>query len=238
MPHQVVNLKGQGQHMKRIVFNRLTAMVLTALALLVASSPMIASAMTSTPPANVYKGCVSKLAGVLYNVQVNPKGNPVCLRGDTAITWNETGPAGSQGVQGPAGPVGPAATSTCSPSDTGAGAGKSQCPGTATTATAAATTTWYSLTATIEGRTTSVYRVNCAAGESVTAGGFIDTENSGDVVTDSSGPLADLAGWSFHVANTGTTSHSLSFSALCTTAAIAQAPAPIQTPGGAFDHQG
>jgi hypothetical protein len=84
--------------------------------------------------------------------------------------------------------------------------------------------TWYSSSDTINPGAAALLRVNCAPGESVTAGGFIDTDFSADVITDSSGPAADLSGWSFHITNTDTATHSLSLWALCTTAPIAQAP--------------
>jgi hypothetical protein len=89
----------------------------------------------------------------------------------------------------------------------------------------AAAMTWYSSSDTINPGAALLYRVSCAPGESVTAGGFFDNDYSADVVTDSSGPLADLSGWSFHITNTDATTHSLSLWALCTTAPIAQAPA-------------
>jgi hypothetical protein len=39
-----------------------------------------------------------------------------CPKGSTAITWNQTGPAGATGPVGPAGPAGPAGASTAGPS--------------------------------------------------------------------------------------------------------------------------
>ena len=58
----------------------------------------IASA-DSTTPANTYSACLSKLQ-VIYNVTVNDTSAPRCLGKDTAITWNQTGPAGPAGAAG------------------------------------------------------------------------------------------------------------------------------------------
>jgi hypothetical protein len=72
----------------------------------------VALATTSSSSA-VYKGCLSHVGGVLYNVQVNPGSAPKCLAHDTVISWNESGPpgvtggAGPQGLKGDPGATGP-----------------------------------------------------------------------------------------------------------------------------------
>ena len=66
------------------------------------------------PPTDSYQGCLNHTTGVLYEVKVNPTSAPHCLRHDTVIDWNQTGPqgaagpAGATGTQGPAGDTGPA----------------------------------------------------------------------------------------------------------------------------------
>ena len=62
---------------------------------------------TGSSSANVYEGCLSHKDGRLYNVQVNPSSAPTCSRGDTLITWNQSGPAGATGPSGPQGVTGP-----------------------------------------------------------------------------------------------------------------------------------
>src|SRR5581483_113583 len=52
----------------------------------------------------VYAGCLS--AGRLSNIRINPTGKVSCRHGGSAITWNQTGPAGAQGLTGPQGPQG------------------------------------------------------------------------------------------------------------------------------------
>lgn len=47
--------------------------------------------------------------GTLYNV--NTDGPAQCQRGDTAISWNQTGPMGAIGPTGPQGPSGPSGAS-------------------------------------------------------------------------------------------------------------------------------
>jgi hypothetical protein len=60
---------------------------------------------TGSSNAKVYGGCVS--AGKLYNVRINPTSQIHCHHGGTAISWNQTGPAGAPGLTGPQGPQGP-----------------------------------------------------------------------------------------------------------------------------------
>ena len=56
--------------------------------------------------------------GTLYHVTVN--GTPRCNRGDSVITWNQSGPIGASGPQGPSGPSGAdGATGSSGPSGTG-----------------------------------------------------------------------------------------------------------------------
>jgi type VI protein secretion system component Hcp len=86
--------------------------------------------------------CVSRLGGLVRVVDADA----TCNRGETALSWNQTGPAGPQGPAGPAGPTGPAgpsgpagptATVTATPDPSGdqsggAGAGKGGVPSSGT----------------------------------------------------------------------------------------------------------
>jgi hypothetical protein len=68
-----------------------------------AAGSAVALATTSSPSPTVYKGCLSHLGGLLYNVEVNPSSAPRCLAHDTSISWNQSGPAGPTGTSGPQG---------------------------------------------------------------------------------------------------------------------------------------
>ena len=84
----------------------------TAVVLIGGGSAVAAAAGSATASSPVYQGCLSQLR-VLYNVQVNPTTTPTCARGDSPISWNQTGPQGARvpkgdtGDVGPAGPAGP-----------------------------------------------------------------------------------------------------------------------------------
>jgi hypothetical protein len=83
-----------------------------ALAAVALAGGAVALATASSSSA-VYKGCLSRVGGLLYNVQVNPGTDPKCLARDTVISWNQSGPpgvtggAGTQGVKGDTGATGP-----------------------------------------------------------------------------------------------------------------------------------
>jgi Collagen triple helix repeat (20 copies) len=61
------------------------------------------AADSATASGNVYSACVT-FAHSLYNFSVNR--TPTCNRGDTLISWNQTGPQGPAGPQGPKGDKG------------------------------------------------------------------------------------------------------------------------------------
>ena len=74
--------------------------VLTALAALIIA-PTIA---TGTIPNNgVINACYVKSGGALHVIDASVRN---CSKSETALSWNVTGPAGSQGATGPAGPQG------------------------------------------------------------------------------------------------------------------------------------
>ena len=93
--------------MRRIPINRPTISVAAAVSAIAVATITVASASSaSTPPAS-YQGCLNHVTGSVYNVHVNPASAPTCLRHDTQISWNQTGPAGPAGAAGQVGPVGP-----------------------------------------------------------------------------------------------------------------------------------
>jgi hypothetical protein len=77
-------------------------LLVTAVTLaLVGGGVAITAVVSATTTATTYYGCASRVGGLLYNV--NSKAAPTCLRGDTNITWSQTGPQGPAGVTGAAG---------------------------------------------------------------------------------------------------------------------------------------
>jgi hypothetical protein len=56
---------------------------------------------------NVYRGCLARTGGTIYNVRVNAHVAPTCHRGDRLISWNQTGPVGGRGATGLKGAIGP-----------------------------------------------------------------------------------------------------------------------------------
>jgi Collagen triple helix repeat (20 copies) len=65
-----------------------------------------AAALATQTSSNVYQGCLQRSLGALYHVQLNPTAPPKCAPRDTSVSWNQTGPAGSNGPAGPQGPKG------------------------------------------------------------------------------------------------------------------------------------
>jgi hypothetical protein len=62
--------------------------------------------MASIPDSSgVIHACYS--TGLLAKVKIIDSATQTCGANETAIAWNQTGPAGPQGSQGPAGPTGP-----------------------------------------------------------------------------------------------------------------------------------
>ena len=74
----------------------------------VAGGGSAAALATSGSSGNVFQGCLNSSLGAFYNVKVNPSSTPRCLSHDSAITWNQTGPAGAPGAPGAKGDTGPA----------------------------------------------------------------------------------------------------------------------------------
>src|SRR5882757_1034844 len=58
--------------------------------------------------AGVIHGCYNKLFGSLRVTDTAHNGR--CLAGETAISWNQTGPQGPVGASGASGPAGPSGT--------------------------------------------------------------------------------------------------------------------------------
>lgn len=61
-------------------------------------------AFAAIPSGGVISGCYTRSGGTL---RVVDSSTTACRSGETAIQWNQTGPAGPQGLVGPAGPLGP-----------------------------------------------------------------------------------------------------------------------------------
>jgi len=80
---------------------RLGAVAACAAAVLGGGSFALAANSATTD--TVYSACVT-FAHSLYDFTVN--GTPKCYKGDTRISWNQTGPQGPAGPQGPKGDTG------------------------------------------------------------------------------------------------------------------------------------
>ncbi len=60
------------------------------------------------PDGGIIHGCYNTRTGFLRVIDTSA--NQTCLQGETAVSWNQTGPPGPVGPQGPSGPPGPAGT--------------------------------------------------------------------------------------------------------------------------------
>lgn len=63
-------------------------------------------ARADIPDGGVINGCYNARTGLLRVIDTSA--HQSCTSGETAISWNQTGPQGAVGPQGPAGPTGPA----------------------------------------------------------------------------------------------------------------------------------
>jgi hypothetical protein len=71
---------------------------------LVGSGLILATAAGSSPTPVTYYACLSKVGGVLYNV--NSAAAPKCVLKDTSVSWSQVGPTGATGPIGVTGPTG------------------------------------------------------------------------------------------------------------------------------------
>jgi Collagen triple helix repeat (20 copies) len=94
----------------------------------IAAGGSAAALATGGSSGDVYQGCLQHNIGGLYNIKVNPTSAPSCLRGDTLLKWNQSGPAGAAGAPGAPGAKGDPGA----PGKDGA-SGKDGAPGTAGT---------------------------------------------------------------------------------------------------------
>jgi hypothetical protein len=87
---------------------RTLAIGATIVAIVSGATVAAAATATSSPAArqNIYRGCLSHRTHFVYNVHIDPRSAPNCLRGDSRISWNQTGPAGPAGTPGAQGPKG------------------------------------------------------------------------------------------------------------------------------------
>src|SRR6185437_8639325 len=117
----------------------ITVFGIAALVALAFAAGSVVSALGQPAPVTTYYGCVQHTSGqqgrlgpasslfgqdgTIYDVTTT--GPPHCQSGDTAISWNQTGPTGAVGATGATGPQGPTgSTGVTGPSgpagDTGA----------------------------------------------------------------------------------------------------------------------
>jgi Collagen triple helix repeat (20 copies) len=95
----------KGTSMSKPQITRRAVIVGATIAAIAAGGSAAALATTSSSD-GVYQGCLQHNLGALYNVELNPASPPRCLLHDTAVRWNQTGPAGATGPQGPKGDPG------------------------------------------------------------------------------------------------------------------------------------
>jgi len=90
------------------VLFQVTARGLTtaAVSFAVGAFTVMGVASASSPGGHVYSGCLSKAGKTVYDVAVDAKKAPVCATHDTALRWNQTGPAGRTGEIGKTGKTG------------------------------------------------------------------------------------------------------------------------------------
>ena len=91
--------------MKKLPFTRRVA-IGGAIAVAIAGGGSAVALATGQTASDVYQGCLSHNLGAVYNVKVNPRTPPACLRRDTLVSWNQTGPAGTPGTPGAKGDAG------------------------------------------------------------------------------------------------------------------------------------
>lgn len=98
---------------------------------LVGSGIVVATAAGSSTPAVTYYGCLSSVAGILYNV--NTTAAQRCVGRDKAIFWSQVGPTGGTGATGatgaPGAPGTPGATGPTGPAGSNVAAGQKCTPG-------------------------------------------------------------------------------------------------------------
>ncbi len=78
----------------------------TAVLLIGGGSAVAAAGGSATASASVYQGCLGP-SGQLHAITVDAAAAPNCPSGERLITWNQTGPQGTQGPGGADGPQGP-----------------------------------------------------------------------------------------------------------------------------------
>jgi Collagen triple helix repeat (20 copies) len=219
---------------KRFSFGRRFAIAGTAIAAIAGGGA--GAALATTESHDSYQGCLNHNLGALYNVKVNPTTPPGCLRNDTVISWNQTGPPGPAGAAGPAGPAGqsgPAGpqgpkgdTGPVGPAgppgpqgDTGpAGPAGPQGPA----GTGLGSMYWHASTATLSAATLTTAKslsenTGCAGSDQVYGGGaWIETPRGGEQAITESAPSGDLRSWYVEVTNGDpNNSYTVHFYALC-----------------------
>jgi hypothetical protein len=201
-----------------------------ALALLLAGSGSAAALSSPASSTGVYQGCLSRTAGVLYAVHLDPSTAPRCHRGDTPVSWNHSGATGPQGPKGDTGATG--ATGPQGPKgDTGAtGATGPQGPKGDTGATGATGPQgssglsglyWFTSAHDVAAFGADDMTLSCRTGDYVYGGG--GWVEGGDQLTPitQDAPGGDLMHWHVTMWNGDTTSRTLHGYILC-------GPMPVQ----------
>ncbi len=201
---------------------RLLAVGASAAAVLGGGSFALA-ADSAAPTGTVYSACVTALGHSLYNFKVN--GTPKCFRGDTLISWNQTGPQGPAGPQGPKGDKG----------DTGAtGATGATGPlGPQGPAGTFGSIHTFSESVAVANNQAASLEVGCDSGTLI-SGGLTVAEAVIGVTIDADHPVPSSgtpSAWEAEIANTSGLSLTLTVSVVCATSAASGANAAAQAQG-------
>jgi hypothetical protein len=146
--------------------NRTTLVIAGATTLLVGGGGIAAYATVLNPvgSSGVIYGCYTTAAINGSHALVLQDTGTSCPKGTTAISWNQTGPAGAPGSTGPAGPAGPAGSAgPAGPSGPPGSPGAPGSPGPVGSAGAGVTV------------------VDSAPASACPNGGITVTDNSGDI---------------------------------------------------------
>jgi hypothetical protein len=90
--------------MRGVGAGRRTVTAAVAAVTVLLGTAAVAGAITDNDGGGVFHGCVGNASGLLRVVDPSTDS---CRADETAITWNQTGPAGPQGPKGETGPQGP-----------------------------------------------------------------------------------------------------------------------------------
>jgi len=178
---------------------------------------------TGSGGSNVITACQLNSVGTIRLIEPGRPGfRGRCSNVENQVTWNQKGVPGAQGPKGDPGPQGPKGdTGPQGPKgDTGAtGApGPKGDPGDPGTGTGGGGVSGYQLvTASTElaGGTSVTGYLPCPSGKKVVGGGWTTADGRFNVNVIGSGPSADGAAWTGGMYNAGTSSATLTLTAIC-----------------------